>query len=105
MYIFLRKILLKEEKERSPFGVPSDTQETEEVKGIMERCWYGSFSVCERPCGGNKKRKDTRPGNIVQPEGQYRSTITVYPLCQERRGCWTQKKDLFWWGTQIYNVF
>jgi len=37
MYIFLRKILLKEGKERTPFGVPSDTQETEEVKGIMER--------------------------------------------------------------------
>ncbi len=51
-----------------------------------------ALSVCERPCGGNKKRKDTRPGNIVQPEGQYRSTITVYPLCQERRGCWTQKE-------------
>jgi hypothetical protein len=36
--MFLRKILLKEGKERTPFGLPSDTQETEEVKGIMKRC-------------------------------------------------------------------
>ncbi len=45
MYIFLRKILLKEGKERTPFGVPSDAQETEEVKGSWKDVDM-ALSVC-----------------------------------------------------------